>query len=92
MDKIFLVGLGGFVGSNLRYWTAIWLGGRTFPLATFAVADSQARLCLKVLRLGQQSSGIEPKKHVNTPAFRPNTQGHAKSEYRPQKAPSVQLY
>jgi CrcB protein len=37
MDKIVVVGLGGFVGANLRYWTAVWIGGRTFPLATFAV-------------------------------------------------------
>jgi CrcB protein len=37
MDKILFVGLGGFVGANLRYWVAVWIGGRTFPLATFAV-------------------------------------------------------
>ena len=37
MDKILFVGLGGFVGANLRYWVAVWIGGRTFPMATFAV-------------------------------------------------------
>ena len=37
MEKIIFVGIGGFVGANLRYWTAVWIGGRTFPLATFAV-------------------------------------------------------
>jgi CrcB protein len=40
LDKVFLVGVGGFLGANLRYWLGAWLDslfGLRFPLGTFAV-------------------------------------------------------
>lgn len=39
-SKILLLGVGGFVGSNLRYWISTWsvqLFGATMPYGTFIV-------------------------------------------------------
>ncbi len=35
--KLLLVGMGGFVGANLRYLTSLALKNSNFPLATFVV-------------------------------------------------------
>ncbi len=38
--KTCLVGLGGFLGANARYWLGLWITGRwgaQFPWATFAI-------------------------------------------------------
>ncbi|HET7560121.1 MAG TPA: fluoride efflux transporter CrcB [Limnochordia bacterium] len=38
-SSIWVVGLGGFVGANLRYWLSVWLAQRIpfFPAGTLAV-------------------------------------------------------
>lgn len=35
--KMMVVGLGGFVGANVRFWIGSWLAGSTFPWGTFVV-------------------------------------------------------
>ncbi len=40
MDKLLIIGAGGFAGAITRYWVAIWVGerwGRSFPLGTFII-------------------------------------------------------
>ena len=41
MEKVFLAGAGGFLGSALRYalggWLARWRGGGDFPIETFVI-------------------------------------------------------
>ncbi|RKD34222.1 hypothetical protein BET03_07790 [Thermohalobacter berrensis] len=40
MKKIILLGTGGFIGSNLRYWISVWVSefvGMYFPYGTLAV-------------------------------------------------------
>ncbi|MCB9436084.1 MAG: fluoride efflux transporter CrcB [Anaerolineales bacterium] len=35
--KMMAVGLGGFVGANVRFWIGSWLAGSDFPWGTFVV-------------------------------------------------------
>ena len=37
LTKILVVGMGGFVGANARYWAGIWIGAHSFPWATFII-------------------------------------------------------
>ncbi len=40
IETIFVVGMGGFIGANARYWLSAWIGealGRDFPYATFVI-------------------------------------------------------
>jgi CrcB protein len=40
MVRVLLVGLGGFLGANARYWLSFWVSRRfgvSFPLATFVI-------------------------------------------------------
>ena len=40
IEKIFYVGVGGFVGANARYWLGGWISNRygaAFPYATFVI-------------------------------------------------------
>ncbi len=40
MEKIVIIGTGGFLGAITRYWIAVWIGerwGRSFPLGTFII-------------------------------------------------------
>lgn len=40
MTRALLVGLGGFLGANARYWLGLWITGRwgaQFPWGTFAI-------------------------------------------------------
>ncbi len=37
LAKLLIVGLGGFVGANLRYGFNLWIESAHFPLATFVI-------------------------------------------------------
>ncbi len=40
MDKLLIIGTGGFLGAIVRYGVAVWIGerwGRSFPLGTFII-------------------------------------------------------
>ena len=40
LDKMLIVGLGGFIGANMRYWLGAWIDtqfGLRFPLGTFLI-------------------------------------------------------
>ena len=40
MDKVLIVGLGGFIGANVRYWLGAWIDtqfGLRFPLGTLSI-------------------------------------------------------
>lgn len=40
MDKVLIIGVGGFIGANVRYWLGAWIDsqfGLRFPLGTFII-------------------------------------------------------
>jgi len=58
MKKILLLGAGGFVGSNLRYWLTIWavqVFGTEYPVGTFIVNISGSLFLGFITGVGQES-------------------------------------
>ncbi len=54
LAKVSLVGFGGFLGANLRYWFGAWLGiklGGHFPWSTFLINVSGSLLIGVILEL-----------------------------------------
>jgi len=64
MDRsILLVGIGGFIGSVLRYLAAVFFAGKTstsFPLATFTVNVSGCFLIGVVFALSERGDVLSP--------------------------------
>lgn len=59
MKKILLLGAGGFVGSNLRYWLTLWatqLFGAHYPVGTFLVNISGSLLLGFLTGIGTESA------------------------------------
>lgn len=64
MSKILLVGLGGFVGSALRYWLGgvvqAAAGGSTFPFGTLAVNVTGCFAIGFLSQLGETQGALSP--------------------------------
>ncbi|MFT6831092.1 MAG: CrcB protein [Planctomycetota bacterium] len=63
MRELLLVGAGGFVGAILRYLTALWLAGTTFPFATLLV-NVVGSFCIGALAGAmEKGSWVEAHRH-----------------------------
>jgi len=59
VKKILLLGAGGFVGSNLRYWLTIWavqMFGTYYPVGTFIVNISGSLMLGLLTGIGTESA------------------------------------
>ncbi len=64
MDKVFIVGLGGFVGANVRYWLGAWIDaqfGLRFPLGTFIINLTGSLLLGFVATLAVERALVDPR-------------------------------
>jgi len=63
LDKVFIVGIGGFFGANLRYWLGAWLDaqfGLRFPLGTFVINVTGSLLLGFIATLAIERALIDP--------------------------------
>ena len=64
MDKVILVGVGGFIGANVRYWLGAWIDqnfGLRFPLGTFIINLSGSLILGFVATLALERALIDPR-------------------------------
>lgn len=63
-ETLLLIGLGGFVGANLRYWVGGWVAGRLgslFPWGTLIINVSGSLLLAIFLGWSAQQISIDPR-------------------------------
>lgn len=63
MAKMFIIGIGGFLGAITRYGVALWIGqrwGRSFPLGTFAINVSGSFLIGLLMSLFTERFMVNP--------------------------------
>lgn len=64
MDKVILVGVGGFIGANVRYWLSAWIDqnfGLRFPLGTFIINLTGSLILGFVATLAVERALIDPR-------------------------------
>ena len=64
MENFFIVGLGGFVGANLRYWFSTWIAqqwGSSFPWGTLVINFSGSFFLAIFLSWSAERIGIDPR-------------------------------
>lgn len=64
IETLLLIGLGGFVGANLRYWMTGWVAGRlgqTFPWGTLVINLSGSLLLAVFIGWSAQQVTLEPR-------------------------------
>lgn len=64
METFFIVGLGGFVGANLRYWFSTWIAqqwGSSFPWGTLVINFSGSFFLAIFLSWSAERIGIDPR-------------------------------
>ena len=63
MARIFIIGIGGFLGAISRYGVALWIGqrwGRNFPLGTFVINVSGSFLIGLLMSLFTERFMVNP--------------------------------
>lgn len=64
VENFLLIGLGGFIGANMRYWVTGWIAdrlGQTFPWGTFVVNASGAVLLGMFIGWSAQHITLDPR-------------------------------
>lgn len=64
IETILIIGLGGFVGANLRYWVAGWIAerlGQTFPWGTLLINLSGSLLLGLFIGWSAQQITLDPR-------------------------------
>jgi len=64
VETFFIVGLGGFVGANLRYWFSTWIAqqwGSSFPWGTLVINFSGSFFLAIFLSWSAERIGIDPR-------------------------------
>lgn len=64
MDKVIIVGVGGFIGANVRYWLGAWIDGQfglRFPLGTFIINLTGSLLLGFIATLTVERALIDPR-------------------------------
>ena len=64
MDKILIVGVGGFIGANVRYWLGAWIDaqfGLRFPLGTFIINLTGSLLLGFIATITLERALIDPR-------------------------------
>ena len=64
LDKVFIVGVGGFIGANVRYWLGAWIDaqfGLRFPLGTFVINLTGSLLLGFVATITLERALIDPR-------------------------------
>ncbi len=64
IETILVIGLGGFVGANLRYWVAGWIAerlGQTFPWGTLLINLSGSLLLGLFIGWSTQQITVDPR-------------------------------
>jgi CrcB protein len=64
LDKVILVGVGGFIGANVRYWLSAWIDqnfGLRFPLGTFIINLTGSLILGFVATLAVERALIDPR-------------------------------
>ncbi len=64
MENFLLIGIGGFIGANMRYWVAGWIAdrwGQTFPWGTFVVNASGSLLLGVFIGWSLQQITLDPR-------------------------------
>lgn len=64
IETILVIGLGGFVGANLRYWVAGWIAerlGQTFPWGTLLINLSGSLLLGLFIGWSTQQITLDPR-------------------------------
>ncbi len=67
METFLLLGIGGFLGANLRYWVSGWAAehfGQTFPWGTFLVNLSGSLLLAVFIGWSANHIGLDPRVRV----------------------------
>lgn len=64
MDKVIIVGVGGFIGANVRYWLGAWIDGQfglRFPVGTFIINLTGSLLLGFIATLTVERALIDPR-------------------------------
>lgn len=64
METLLLIGLGGFIGANLRYWMTGWVAermGQTFPWGTLVINLSGSLLLAVFIGWSAQHVTLDPR-------------------------------
>lgn len=64
METLLLIGVGGFVGANVRYWLTGWVAeraGQTFPWGTLVVNASGSLLLAVFIGWSAQHLALDPR-------------------------------
>jgi len=64
VENFLLIGIGGFIGANMRYWVAGWIAdrwGQTFPWGTFVVNASGSLLLGVFIGWSLQQITLDPR-------------------------------
>jgi CrcB protein len=64
VENIIVVGLGGFIGANLRYWFSTWIAqqwGSSFPWGTLMINFSGSLFLAMFLSWSAERLGIDPR-------------------------------
>jgi fluoride exporter len=64
VDKILIVGVGGFIGANVRYWLGAWIDaqfGLRFPLGTFVINLTGSLLLGFIATITLERALIDPR-------------------------------
>ena len=64
VDKILIVGVGGFIGANVRYWLGAWIDaqfGLHFPLGTFIINLTGSLLLGFIATITLERALIDPR-------------------------------
>ncbi len=64
LETVLIIGLGGFIGANLRYWIAGWIAerlGQTFPWGTLLINLSGSLLLGLFIGWSTQQIALDPR-------------------------------
>lgn len=64
LDKVFIVGIGGFIGASVRYWLGAWIDsqfGLRFPLGTFVINLTGSLLLGFIATITLERALIDPR-------------------------------
>lgn len=68
LETLLLIGLGGFVGANLRYWLGGWIAdrlGSLFPWGTLIINVSGSLLLAVFLGWSAQQINVDPRARLS---------------------------
>jgi len=64
LDKVLIIGAGGFIGANVRYWLGAWIDaqfGLRFPLGTFIINLTGSLLLGFIATIAIERALIDPR-------------------------------